>query len=110
MRYMIGVDVGGTFTDLTLVDVAEQSVRIHKVPSTPSDPSQAIMTGIGEILEQAQLRYQDVDYLAHGTTVATNTLIEKKGAVTGLLTTEGFRDLLEIGRQTRPEMNLPIAC
>lgn len=102
MRYMIGVDVGGTFTDLTLVDVAAQTVRNHKVRSTPDDPSKAIMTGISQILEQNEVPFGAVDYLAHGTTVATNALIERKGAPTGLLVTKGFRDLLEIARQTRP--------
>ncbi|MFZ5823927.1 MAG: hydantoinase/oxoprolinase family protein [Bacillota bacterium] len=107
MRFMIGVDVGGTFTDLTLVDVAAQVVHTHKVRSTPADPSRAIMTGIVELVEMTQIPYDAVDYLAHGTTVATNALIEKKGVATGLLTTEGFRDLLEIGRQTRPALYNP---
>jgi len=104
MHNMIGVDVGGTFTDLTLVDVESQIVYTHKVLSTPSDPSVAIMKGISEILARENVPYNLVDYLAHGTTVATNALIEKKGAKTGLLVTEGFRDLLEIGRQMRPSL------
>ncbi|MFM9281762.1 hydantoinase/oxoprolinase family protein [Paenibacillus jiagnxiensis] len=102
MRFMVGVDVGGTFTDVTLVDTVTAEIVNHKVPSTPADPSQAIMTGIRQILEMNQVPFDQVMYLAHGTTVATNSLIERKGAVTGLLVTEGFRDLLEIGRQTRP--------
>lgn len=104
MHYMIGVDVGGTFTDLTLVDVRSQSVFTHKVLSTPSDPSTAIITGISELLASERVTCDQVDYLAHGTTVATNALIERKGARTGLLITEGFRDLLEIGRQVRPSL------
>ncbi len=104
MRYMIGVDVGGTFTDLTLVDAETHTTAIHKVLSTPSDPSQAIMSGITALLEREGVDYALVDYLAHGTTVATNALIEHKGAKTGLLVTEGFRDLLEIGRQMRPAL------
>lgn len=104
MRYMIGIDVGGTFTDLTFVDVQNQTLAIHKLPSTPRDPSIAIITGIREVLEQQQAAAEAVDYLAHGTTVATNALIERKGARTGLLVTEGFRDLLEIGDQTRPSL------
>jgi N-methylhydantoinase A len=104
MRYMIGVDVGGTFTDLTLVDVETQTAHIHKVLSTPSDPSQAIMSGLSTLLAREKVDYSLVDYLAHGTTVATNALIEHKGARTGLLITEGFRDLLEIGRQMRPAL------
>jgi N-methylhydantoinase A len=104
MRYLIGVDVGGTFTDLTLVDVAAQRVAIHKVLSTPADPSRAIMTGVTELLSREHVDFSRVDYFGHGTTVATNALIEKKGAKTGLLVTAGFKDLLEIGRQTRPAL------
>lgn len=104
MHYMIGVDVGGTFTDLTLVDVAAQRVAIHKVLSTPADPSRAIMTGVTELLAREQVDFNLVDYFGHGTTVATNVLIEKKGSKTGLLVTAGFKDLLEIGRQTRPAL------
>jgi N-methylhydantoinase A len=102
--YMIGVDVGGTFTDLTLVDIADQTAYVHKVLSTPSDPSEAIMAGIATLLARVNVSHEQVDYLAHGTTVATNALIEKKGAKTGLLVTAGFRDLLEIGRQMRPSL------
>lgn len=110
MRYMIGVDVGGTFTDLTFVDVQKQTIAIHKLSSTPHDPSVAIISGIKEILEQQDATAEAVDYLAHGTTVATNALIERKGARTGLLVTEGFRDLLEIGDQTRPSLyNIQLA-
>ncbi|MFC7395464.1 hydantoinase/oxoprolinase family protein [Scopulibacillus cellulosilyticus] len=104
MKYMIGVDVGGTFTDLTLVNVGDKTIKNHKVYSTPDDPSVAIMTGIKEIAEMYDVPLQSIDYLAHGTTVATNALIERKGADTGLLVTKGFRDLLEIGDQTRPNL------
>ncbi|MGM0904806.1 MAG: hydantoinase/oxoprolinase family protein [Bacillota bacterium] len=104
MGYMVGVDVGGTFTDVTLVDSNNGEIKNHKVSSTPDDPSRAIMQGIREILEMNSVDVKDVQYLAHGTTVATNALIERKGAVTGLIVTEGFRDLLEIGRQTRPSL------
>lgn len=104
MRYMVGVDVGGTFTDITLVDSYCGTINNHKVPSTPDDPSRAIMTGVVQILEMNEIPVSEVRYLAHGTTVATNALIERKGAKTGLLVTDGFRDLLEIGRQTRPSL------
>lgn len=104
MSYMVGVDVGGTFTDVTLVDGKTGEIKNHKVSSTPDDPSRAIMKGIKDILEINDVAVEDVQYLAHGTTVATNALIERKGAVTGLIVTEGFRDLLEIGRQTRPSL------
>ncbi|MEN6316009.1 MAG: hydantoinase/oxoprolinase family protein [Clostridiaceae bacterium] len=104
MSCMIGVDVGGTFTDISLLDIETGVIKIHKVPSTPDDPSRAIMTGVDEILQINNLPYSDVQYLAHGTTVATNALIERKGAKTGLLVTKGFKDLLEIGRQTRSSL------
>lgn len=104
MRYMIGIDVGGTFTDLTFVDVQHRTLSAYKLPSTPHDPSQAIITGIREVLLNENVEPGTVDYLAHGTTVATNALIERTGAKTGLITTEGFRDLLEIGDQTRPSL------
>lgn len=104
MRYMVGVDVGGTFTDITMVDSTEGVVRNHKVPSTPDDPSKAIMTGVKEILFKYNIPFEQVGYLAHGTTVATNALIERKGAKTALIVTKGFKDLFEIGRQTRPSL------
>ena len=104
MRYMLGVDVGGTFTDLTFIDVETRVIQVHKLPSTPDDPSKAIIQGIGQLLERLNLPSAKVDYLAHGTTVATNTLIERTGAKTGLLVTHGFGDLLEIGNQTRPSL------
>ena len=104
MKYMVGVDVGGTFTDITLINTESQEVFNHKVRSTPSDPSMAILTGVKEILEDYEIPYSEVDYLAHGTTVATNALIEKKGVKTALLITEGFKDLIEIRDQTRPSL------
>ncbi len=104
MKYMIGVDVGGTFTDFTLANAATGEVFNYKERSTPSDPSRAILTGIVEMLSLKQIDYKDIGYLVHGTTVATNTLIERKGASTALLITEGFKDIVEIGNQTRPSL------
>lgn len=104
MRYMVGVDVGGTFTDITLVDILKGIVENHKVSSTPEDPSLAIMKGITEILTMNKINPEEVEYLAHGTTVATNALIERNGSKTALIVTEGFKDLLEIGTQTRPKL------
>jgi N-methylhydantoinase A len=100
----IGVDVGGTFTDFTLLDEARGEVRFHKVASTPRDPSEAIEDGIRQILSLDALAPEDVLYLGHGTTVATNIVIERRGARTGLITTRGFRDILELGRQARPSI------
>jgi N-methylhydantoinase A/oxoprolinase/acetone carboxylase beta subunit len=93
----IGVDTGGTFTDLVLLD--ERGMRVHKLRSTPHDPSQAILAGIHELAgEQADME------ITHGSTVATNALLERKGARVALLTTAGFEDVLLIGRQTRAEL------
>jgi N-methylhydantoinase A len=97
----IGIDVGGTFTDLVLLDEGGEPA-FHKLPSTPSAPHLAPIRGIVNLLERAKVAPQDVGFIGLGTTVATNMLLERKGARTGLITTEGFRDLLEIGRQQRP--------
>ena len=102
--YRIGIDVGGTFTDFTLLDEAHAQVHFHKVASTPGDPSQAIATGIAELLAAHRLAPAEIRHVGHGTTVATNLVIEGKGARAGLLTTRGFRDVIEIGRQVRPHL------
>ena len=95
----IGVDVGGTNTDVVLVRGSE--TYNHKTPST-EDPSEATVTGIVEICERTGIEPGEVDQILHGTTVATNALIEHEGAETGLLTTQGFRDILHIGRHRKP--------
>ena len=100
----IGIDVGGTFTDFTLFDQTRGSTHFFKLPSTPEDPSEAIESGLREFLAGLELDPQQIVYLGHGTTVATNIVIERKGARTGLLTTRGFRDCLELGRQARPSI------
>ena len=102
--HRIGIDVGGTFTDFTLLDEESGRVSFHKVASTPHDPSEAIERGIAELLEMHRIPPHEVAHVGHGTTVATNLVIERRGARTGLLTTKGFRDVLEIGRQTRPHL------
>ncbi len=99
----IGVDIGGTFTDLVLLD-SDGQVFITKVSSTPAAPEEAVLTGIAKILEQAGLTVSDVTEVLHGTTVGSNTLLQKVGAKTGLITTKGFRDVLEIGRVRTPTM------
>lgn len=98
----VGVDVGGTFTDFTVFG-AEGGQRHFKLPSTPGDPSAAILAGIDLLLKQG-INPSDIEYLGHGTTVATNTVIQRCGGVTGLITTAGFRDVLDVGRQTRPDL------
>ena len=98
----IGVDVGGTFTDLILVDEAAGAITVDKVPSTPDDPARAVMTGVDALCGKAGVSLEAVDLLLHGTTVATNITLEHKGAEVGLITTEGFRDILHIARHKKP--------
>ncbi|MCU0790224.1 MAG: hydantoinase/oxoprolinase family protein [Nitratireductor sp.] len=96
----IGVDVGGTNTDLVLE--CGKGIFFHKVPSTPRDQSEAVIRGVLEICEIAGIAKEEVGLIAHGTTVATNITIEHNGAEVGMLTTRGFRDILHIGRHKRP--------
>ena len=100
----LGVDIGGTFTDLVWVDDATGEVRVGKILTTPKDPAQAVEQGVLRLLEDVGAVPAGVRALIHGTTLATNALIERKGARTGLLTTAGFRDALEIGREGRYDM------
>jgi N-methylhydantoinase A len=94
----IGVDVGGTFTDLLSLDPASNSFRVAKVPSTPDNQARGVLDGVRAL--GAQLG--TLDAVVHGTTVGTNAILERKGARCGLVTTKGFRDVLELGRRTRP--------
>ena len=103
MSWIIGVDVGGTFTDFYAVSAADGEVRIAKRPSTRDNPGRAVIEGLGELAE-AGVPLGQVRRLAHGTTVATNAIIQRRGGKVVLVTTAGFRDLLEIGRQIRPHM------
>lgn len=104
MAWRVGVDSGGTFTDVCLFDDETGRVEVWKVSSTPSDPSLGIASGISEAIERVVSTPAAIAYFGHGTTVATNALIQHRGARTGLITTDGFRDLLEIGRQKRPDL------
>ena len=103
-RYRLGIDVGGTFTDGILIDEDTGRTRIAKVPSTPGDPSVGFLAAVERILREAEIEAAEVGYLVHGTTVATNAIIEGKLAPTGFITTDGFRDMLEIQRQIRPSL------
>src|ERR1700746_856965 len=107
MAWRIGVDSGGTFTDICLFEEKSGRIAVWKVSSTAADPSLAAATGLGEAAPQIGLKASDVSYFGHGTTVATNALIQHRGAPTGLITSDGFRDLLEIGRQRRPDLYDP---
>jgi N-methylhydantoinase A len=104
MAWRVGIDSGGTFTDVCLFDDETGAVAVWKVSSTPDDPSSGIAAGLAEGLAQVGASAEQVSYFGHGTTVATNALIQNRGARTGLITTDGFRDLLEIGRQKRPDL------
>ncbi|MEE8449214.1 MAG: hydantoinase/oxoprolinase family protein [Thermodesulfobacteriota bacterium] len=98
----IGIDVGGTFTDVVFIDDITRKISYTKTFTTPGRLAEGVMAGIAKILDIAGASMAKVDYLVHGTTIGTNALIERKGAKTGLITTEGFRDVLEIGRIQRP--------
>ena len=99
MTQIVGVDVGGTFTDLVLFDPETESVKISKVPSTPENQSFGVMSA----LDSVGVSLESLDALIHGTTVTTNALLERKVSRVGLITTRGFRDVLELGRRTRPK-------
>ncbi len=103
-RYRLGVDIGGTFTDATLLDEATGAVRRGKVATTPHDPSEGFLAVTTDVLADAGVAPADVRLVVHATTVATNALIEGKVAAVAFVTTEGFRDLLEIARQVRPSL------
>jgi len=107
-RWRVGVDSGGTFTDICLFDERAGRVETWKVPSTPDDPSRGIAEGVEQgmrrVAPDAARPAESIVYFGHGTTVATNALIQHRGVKTGLITTDGFRDLLEIGRQKRPDL------
>ena len=103
--YHVGVDIGGTFTDIVLL-TSNGELRRCKLLSTPHDYAIAIVQGLGDLLTADEIAAGALDWIIHGTTVATNAILEKKGAKTGLLTTQGFRDVLEIGRMRRPNTDL----
>ena len=102
-EYALGIDIGGTFTDLVLADAAG-SRHALKLLTTPDDPSRAVVDGVRDLLAQSKVSPDTVARVVHATTLFTNALIERKGAVTGLITTAGFRDVLEIGRERRFEL------
>src|SRR5438552_4847775 len=99
----IGVDVGGTFTDLVYFDLATGRHAIHKVATTPDDPSRGVVMGIAELCARNAIAPPDIDYVLHGTTTATNAVLQHRGARAGMVTNEGFRDLIHIARHQRVE-------
>ncbi|MBW0089392.1 hydantoinase/oxoprolinase family protein [Pseudonocardia sp. KRD-184] len=102
MTYRLGVDVGGTFTDVLLVEETSGATWRAKTASTPSDQSVGVLTGIGKVCAEAGISLSDVSQVLHGTTVATNAILEGKGATVGLVTTQGFRQVLQIARSYVP--------
>ena len=99
---LIGVDVGGTFTDAVFADTRTDRLAIHKVPTSPDDPSLGVMRAITELCHHQTIPLDSIALIYHGTTIATNALLEYKGAIAGMMTTQGYRDILHIGRHQRP--------
>lgn len=100
-RLRAGIDIGGTFTDFILFDEAKTAIRLHKHPTTPQDPSLGALKGLSELVAAAGISVADLAEVVHGTTLVTNAVIERKGVKVGLVTTKGFRDILEIGTEQR---------
>src|ERR1700710_843723 len=102
-KFRVAVDIGGTFTDIA---VLTDSGLIHqsKISSTPDDPSIAVIEGVGQLLAELSIPPGTIAEVLHGTTVGSNTILQRKGARTGLITTRGFRDILEIGRIRLPDL------
>ena len=105
--WYVGVDIGGTFTDVVAVDASSGALHHLKVPSSRSDPASGFLHGLAALAEEVDARSEEVRLLLHGTTLATNAIIERRLAPTALVTTEGFRDVLEIGRHWRSELYDP---
>ena len=101
---LLAVDIGGTFTDLVALDISSGRITVEKLLTTYPDPSAAVLEGVSRLLEKSRLAPGSIRYVAHGTTLITNTLIERKGAKTALLATAGFRDAVEIGNEGRYDM------
>src|SRR5258705_10056436 len=97
--YRVGVDIGGTFTDIFLLSENGRKVAIGKVLTTPRNPAEAVVNGLRALFVEQQIAPGTVTHIVHGTTLITNAIIERKGAKNGLITTKGFRDALEIERQ-----------
>jgi len=100
-RYRIGFDIGGTFTDFILLDRSTATIRLHKCLTTPQDPSEGALAGLAALVAEAGLALSDIAEIVHGTTLITNALIERKGAALGMITTAGFRDVIEMGTEQR---------
>src|SRR5204862_8012275 len=100
---LIGVDVGGTFADLVYADTEAGQTGVHKISTTPEDPSRGVIAGLTALCDKYRIPRETIDVVFHGTTIATNSILEHDGAVTGMITTGGFRDILHNGRHQRPQ-------
>lgn len=100
---LIGVDVGGTFTDIVFSDTDRNLTLIHKVATTPQDPSLGVLTGIAELCQRNGIEPGAIEHVFHGTTIATNAVLEGKGATAGMITTRGYRDIIHVARHQRPQ-------
>ena len=100
----IGIDTGGTFTDLVAFDSSQNVLKFHKIASSPKDPSRSIIEGIIDIIKQTGTDPAKIELLVHGTTVATNTVLQRTGSRIAMITTAGFRDIIHIQRQDRPRL------
>ena len=96
---LLAVDIGGTFTDIVALDLRDGGIAVEKLLTSYPDPSDAVLTGVRSLLDRARLQPDVLRYVVHGTTLITNTLIERSGARTALLATAGFRDAVEIGNE-----------
>src|SRR5215211_5913905 len=103
-RFRLAVDIGGTFTDAVIFDEGSGEIARDKVLTTSSDPSVAFLQCIERLSARMEIDPSQLAFIVHGTTIATNALLERRGARVGFLATEGFRDILEIGRQIRHEL------
>src|SRR5262245_5360291 len=102
--YRLGIDIGGTFTDFCLMNESNGKLMSVKVPSTPASPEKSVIEGIRMYGKRYGVPAEAIRYFAHGTTIAINTVIERKGAKTGLLVTKGFKDILNLGRSRLPDI------
>ena len=104
MAWRLGIDIGGTFTDVALVNDVDGTIGISKTPTTPSDFGKAVLTGLYDSLDRYGVKSDEVSLLSHATTVVTNSILEGKGARTALISTRGFRDVLELRRSARSDL------
>ncbi|MEK9906098.1 MAG: hydantoinase/oxoprolinase N-terminal domain-containing protein, partial [Rhodospirillales bacterium] len=102
-QYALGIDIGGTFTDVVVFDGNKQRIISRKLLTTHDDPARAVLEGIRSVINEDGIPPDEIGRVVHATTLFTNALIERKGAQTGLLTTEGFEDIIEIGRERKYE-------